>query len=64
MLTRNQKSKMVYDVKEVKEYFHKRFNELKKSLDVNNNTLIVRLNQISKNQKVKWNQIRNSFSSN
>ena len=55
---------MVYDVKEVKEYFHKRFNELKKSLDVNNNTLIVRLNQISKNQKVKWNQIRNSFSSN
>ena len=39
MLTRNQKSKMVYDVKELKEYFDKRFNELKNSLDVNNNTL-------------------------
>ena len=38
MLTRNQKSKMVYDVKELKEYFDKRFNELKKSLDVNKNT--------------------------
>ena len=36
MLTRNQKSKMVYDVKELKEYFDKRFNELKNSLDVNN----------------------------
>ena len=30
---------MVYDVKELKEYFVKRFNELKNSLDVNNNTL-------------------------
>ena len=39
MLVRNQKSKMVYDVKELKEYFDKRFNELKNSLDVNNNTL-------------------------
>ena len=39
MLTRNQKSKMVYNVKELKEYFEKRFNELKNSLDVNNNTL-------------------------
>ena len=39
MLTRNQKSKMVSDVKELKEYFGKRFNELKNSLDVNNNTL-------------------------
>ena len=40
MLTRNQKSKMVSDVKELKEeYFNKRFNELKNSLDVNNNTL-------------------------
>ena len=36
---RNQKSKMVYDVKELKEYFDKRFNELKNSLDVNNSTL-------------------------
>ena len=27
---------MVYDVKELKEYFDKRFNELKNSLDVNN----------------------------
>ena len=39
MLTKNQKSKMVYDVKELKEYFDKRFNELKNSSDVNNNTL-------------------------
>ena len=39
MLTRNQKSKIVYDVKELKEYFDKRFNELKTSLDANNNTL-------------------------
>ena len=39
MLTRNQKSKMVYNVKELKEYFEKRFNELKNSLDVNNNIL-------------------------
>ena len=39
MLTRNQKSKMVGDVQELKEYFDKRFNELKNSLDVNNNTL-------------------------
>ena len=30
---------MVSDVKELKEYFGKRFNELKNSLDVNNNTL-------------------------
>ena len=30
---------MVYDVKDLKEYFDKRFNELKNSLDVNNNTL-------------------------
>ena len=27
---------MVYDVKELKEYFDKRFNEFKNSLDVNN----------------------------
>ena len=39
MLTRNQKSKMVYDVKELKEYFDKRFNELKNLLNVNNNIL-------------------------
>ena len=39
MLLRNQKSKMVYDLKELKKYFDKRFNELKNSLDVNNNTL-------------------------
>ena len=39
MLTLNQKSKMFYYVKELKEYFDKRFNELKNSLDVNNNTL-------------------------
>ena len=39
MLTRNQKSKMVYGVKELKEYFDKRFNELKNSLKINNNTL-------------------------
>ena len=44
---------MGYDVKEMKEYFHKRFNELKNSLDVNNNTFKVRLNQISKNQKIE-----------
>ena len=31
MLTWNQKSKIVYDVKEIKEYFDKRFNELKNS---------------------------------
>ena len=30
---------MVYDVKELKEYFDKRFNELKNSSDVNSNTL-------------------------
>ena len=36
MLTRNQNSKMICDVKELKEYFDKRFNELKNSLDVNN----------------------------
>ena len=36
MLTRNQKSKMVYCLKE---YFGKRLNELKNSLYVNNNTL-------------------------
>ena len=39
MLTRNKKSKIGYDVKELKEYFDKRFNELKNSLDINNNTL-------------------------
>ena len=39
MLTRNQKSKMIYDVKELKEYSEKRFNELKNSLKINNNTL-------------------------
>ena len=39
LLTRNQKSKLVCDVKELKEYFDKRFNKLKNSLDVNNNTL-------------------------
>ena len=39
MLTRNQKSKMVHDVKELKEYFDKRFNELKNSLNINNNAL-------------------------
>ena len=30
---------MVYDVKELKEYFDKKFNELKNSLVVNNKTL-------------------------
>ena len=30
---------MVYDVKELKEYFDKRFNELKNLLNVNNNIL-------------------------
>ena len=30
---------MVYDLKELKKYFDKRFIELKNSLDVNNNTL-------------------------
>ena len=30
---------MVYDVKELKEYFDKRFNKLKNSLDFNNNPL-------------------------
>ena len=39
MLTRNQKSKMVYDVKELKKYFDKRFNEFKNLLNVNNNIL-------------------------
>ena len=39
MLTRNQKSKMVCDVTELKEYFDKRFSELKNTLEVNNNTL-------------------------
>ena len=39
MLTKNQKSKMVYDVRELEEYFDNRFNELKNSSDVNNNTL-------------------------
>ena len=39
MLTKNEKSNMVFDVKELKEYFDKRFNELKNSMDVNNNTL-------------------------
>ena len=36
MLPRNQKSKIVYDGKELKEYFDKRFNELKNSSGVNN----------------------------
>ena len=39
MLTKNEKSNMVFDVKELQEYFDKRFNELKNSMDVNNNTL-------------------------
>ena len=39
MLTQNQKSRMICDVKKLKEYFDKRFNELKNSLDVNNTTL-------------------------
>ena len=39
MLTRNQKSKVVYDLKELKECFNNRFNEIKNCLDVNNNTL-------------------------
>ena len=30
---------MIYDVKELKEYFDKKFNELKNALDVNKNTL-------------------------
>ena len=34
MLARNQKSKMFYDVKELREYFDKRFNEFKNLLDV------------------------------
>ena len=38
MLTRNQNQKWS-DVKELKECFDKRFNELKNSLEVNNNTL-------------------------
>ena len=66
MLTRKQRSKMVCDIKELKDYFDERFNELKNSLDVNNNPLQnvkVRLSQICKNQKIKqiikskhWNQ--------
>ena len=39
MLTQNRKANMVYDVKELTEYFHKWLNELKNSLEVNNNTL-------------------------
>ena len=39
MLTRNQKSKVVYDLKELKECFNNRFNEIKNCLDVNNDTL-------------------------
>ena len=39
MLTRNQKSKMLHDVKELREYFDKKLNGLKSSLDVNKNTL-------------------------
>ena len=52
MLTRKQRSKMVCDIKELKDYFDERFNELKNSLDVNNNPLQnvkVRLSQICKN---------------
>ena len=37
--SKNQISKIVYDVKELKEHFKVRFNELKNSLDVNSNTL-------------------------
>ena len=33
MLTRNQKSKMAYDVVELKKYFDNRFNELKNSMN-------------------------------
>ena len=39
MLTQNRKANMVYDVKELTEYFNKWLNELKNSLEVNNNTL-------------------------
>ena len=39
MFTRNQKLKMVCDVKELKEYFDKKFSELKNSLKVNSNSL-------------------------
>ena len=39
MLTRSQKSKLVYDVKELKQYFDRGFIELKISFDVNKNTL-------------------------
>lgn len=39
MLTQNQKSKMFDDVKELKEYFGSRINELKNSLDLNKNML-------------------------
>ena len=35
MLMRNQKSKMADDIKQLKEYSDKRFDELKNSLDVN-----------------------------
>ena len=47
---------MVYDVKELKEYFDKRFNELKTHwtlITTHLITLKVRLNQICKNQKMK-----------
>ena len=73
MLMRNQKSKMVYDVKELKEYFDKRFNELKNSLDVNNNTLEnfkseinFRFAKIRRQEMIKSkysNQTRNSVNS-
>ena len=53
MLTRNQKSKMVYDVKELKDYFDKRFNELKNSLDINNNTSQNFKSKICENYKIK-----------
>ena len=33
MLTRNQKSKMAYDVKSILKYFDNRFNELKNSMN-------------------------------
>ena len=47
---------MICDVKKLKEYFDKRFNELKNSLDVNNITLAnfkSEIKQTCKNQKIK-----------
>ena len=46
MLMQNQKSKSVNDVKELKEYFVKRSDELKNSVNVNNNTLANFKNEI------------------